>query len=609
MEQPILILRAGSDPSEGLCAEVLRCEGFPWLEERLASGFDGVSPDVSLVVLAGTGVSHTTAKRLAGAVSAGVSLIALAPDPAVATAFDVTVSDAISDAHLSVTALDGWEHGDVPLLCPDGTARPLRGGREAAALQSVDGVRCGSGIVSARLGEGTAWIYGYDLCRTVATLRHGTGDVRERPAKDMGPLTGPRHIYGFFDLSGKLPRDVPVCDLHQDILRTLVLSSLSDSGLPRLWHFPHAAPALWFVKGDGCGEVGADVEVQVVEEYGAYLTFNRPPVSRFGGELMRDWHERGHGITIEANLDDVTRPTVEESGRMVRRSRTAQDLNENALHDIRANLEAHRDSFFHDTGLEMDTICIHGCQWSGHPMAEMVVDLGWYTPTHFISHDPRMRHDERYGPYMISTALPLRYFQHGVGILDLWHMPAQWDESQTLGEQDPADPKSAGRVGLSTQAYGKELTRFAEDAAHRWHGCQIANFHPSYVAMPQDDPRASRRALEMGLEGARAAGCRFENQERWSRFSRARADVRLAACWEDGRAVFLTFVSPGDLQGLTLLLPDLVTGVRSGETGEPLDIREVVLEGRRQRAVSLDLSAETPLTLRMETATSGDIRG
>lgn len=294
---------------------------------------------------------------------------------------------------------------------------------------------------------------------------------------------------------------------------------------------------------------------------------------------------------------------VDVSGKKVRRSRTAQDLNENALPDIRANLETHRDRFFRDTRLEMDTICIHGCQWSGQPMAEMVVDLGWYTPTHFISHDPRMRHDERYGPYMISTALPLRYFQHGMGVLDLWHMPAQWDESQTLGERDSADPKSTGRVGLSAEAYGEELTRFAEDAARRWHGCQIANFHPSYVAMSQDDPRASRRALEMGLDGARAAGCRFENQERWSRFSRARADVRLAERRTEGEAVVLTLVSPGDLHGLTLLLPDRVTGVRGAETGNALDVREVVLEGRRQRAISLNLFAETPRTLRMDTAT------
>lgn len=599
MEQPIRILQAGNDPSEGLCAEVLRCEGFPWFDARSAGAFDGVGPGVSLVVVAGIGVDRGTAERLAKAVSGGVSLIAAAPDPTLAAAFGVRVGEAVEDAHLSVTGLPGWEHGEVGLLCPDDAGRPLQGGREAAALRDSGGERCGAGLVSVRLGAGTAWIYGYDLCRTVATLRHGTGDVRERPAKDMGPLTGPRHIYGFFELSDKLPRDVPVCDLHQDILRTLVGEALSGTCLPRLWHFPDAAPALWFVKGDGCGETGADVEVEVVEQYGAYLTFYRPPVSRYGGDLMRDWHARGHGISIESNLDDITRPVVEVSGKMERRALTVEDLNENALPDIRANLEQHRDSFMRETGLEMDTICIHGCQWSGQPMAEMVVALGWYTPTHFISHDPRMRHDERYGPYMISTALPLRYFQHGVGVLPLWHMPAQWDESQTLGARDPTDAKSMGRVGLSAEAYGAELARFAEDAAKRWHGVQIANFHPSYVAMPQDDPRASRWALEMGLDGARAAGCRFENQERWSLFSRARADVRLTGRRREGDAEFLTVDSPGDLEALTLLLPDGVTGVQAAESGEALEVREVALEGRKQQCVVVDLHAGVPRTLRM----------
>ena len=161
------------------------------------------------------------------------------------------------------------------------------------------------------------------------------------------------------------------------------------------------------------------------------------------------------------------------------------------------------------------------------------------------------------------------------------------------------DAKASGRVGLSAAAYGAELARFAEDAAKRWHGVQIANFHPSYVAMPQDEPRASRRALEMGLDGARAAGCRFENQERWSLFSRARADVRLTEWREEGDAEFLTVESPGDLEALTLLLSDGATEVRVAETGEALEVREVELEGRRQRCVVVDLHAGVPRTLRV----------
>ena len=48
-----------------------------------------------------------------------------------------------------------------------------------------------------------------------AIMRHGTGELDERPQRDMGPLYGPRHIYGFFGLSQQLPRDIPVADLHQ----------------------------------------------------------------------------------------------------------------------------------------------------------------------------------------------------------------------------------------------------------------------------------------------------------------------------------------------------------------------------------------------------------
>ena len=60
--------------------------------------------------------------------------------------------------------------------------------------------------------------------------------------------------------------------------------------------------------------------------------------------------------------------------------------------------------------------------------------------------------------------------------------------------------------------------------------------------------------------------------------------------------------SPGDLEALTLLLPDGVTEVRAAETGEALGVREVALEGRKQRAVVVDLHAGVPRTLRMAQA-------
>ncbi len=610
MNQPILVLYADDALTTPVSAEILRCEGFPWLEAKTAASFTDASPDVALIVVAGSGMSSETAERLAGAVAGGTTLIALAPDPTLLSAFGVTAGEQVSDAWLTVRQLPRWEHGSLPLLCPDDISQPLRGGETVAELRDAEGKLYGAGIVEARLGEGKAWLYGYDLCQAVVTFRHGDGDLHERPLRDMGPLKGPRHLYSFFALSEKTTRDVPVADVHQDILRTLVAEALANTPLPRLWYFPDAAPALWFIKGDGCGENGAPVLVDIVESYDALLTFYRAPFSRYHGDLMKEWHARGHAVSIEVDLTSITQYAVQENGTQVRYGRTPEDLNENYLPALRANLQESWDVFRRETGLDVETICSHGCQWTGHPLLQIMLDFGWYTPTHFASHDPRMRRDENYGPYMIGTGLCMPYFQHGVGLTDMWHMPAQWDESQTIGRHEDllAGPMAEtpdrveGMVGLTSEEYGVELARFAESAATRWHVMQIANFHPVYAAGPQDHVRASRHALELGMEGAIAAGCRFENQENYSSFSRARAGVHLTESYAQGENHFITLVAGANISGLSLMLPDNVTSVQEKSTGASLPIQQVTLESRHQRAVTIDLNEGAPLTLCLKLA-------
>ena len=605
MNQPILLLYADDALTTPVSAEILRCEGFPWFEAKPAAAFVDAPPDVELIIVAGKGMSSEIAERLAAAVAGGTSLIALAPDPALLNALAVTAGAAVADAWLTVRQLPRWEHGSLPLLCPDAIAQPLAGGETVAELRDKDGALHGAGIVETGLGKGRAWLYGYDLCQAVVTFRHGDGDLHERPLRDMGPLKGPRHLYSFFELSEKTTRDIPVADVHQDILRTLVSEALADSPLPRLWYFPDAAPALWFIKGDGCGEQGAPVLVDIVESYDALLTFYRAPFSRYEGDLMKEWHTRGHAVSIEVDLTSITQYAVQENGNQVRYGRTPEDLNENYLPALRANLQESWDVFRRETGLDVETICSHGCQWSGYPLLQIMLDFGWYTPTHFASHDPRMRRDDNYGPYMIGTGLCMPYFQHGVGITDMWHMPAQWDESQTIGRHADllAGPMAAtpdrveGMVGLTSEEYGVELARFAESAATRWHAMQIANFHPVYAAGPQDHVRASRHALELGMEGAIAAGCRFENQENYSSFSRARAGVRLTESYTQNGNQFVTLEAGANVSELSLMLPDKVASVQEVGNGAALPLRHVILEGRQQRAVNINLAAAVPKTL------------
>jgi hypothetical protein len=626
MVQPIWVLQSGSEPADELCAEILRCEGFPWFEALPLEDFREAPREVRLLIVVGAPISAGAAEYLAAAVARGIMLIAVTPAPTLAAAFGLTVGAPMTDASLTVQSLANWEHGPLSLLCPDQTSRPLAGGLALAQLRDTAGRARGAALAEVHLGRGQAWLFGYDLCQAVAGLRHGTGALDERPSRDMGSLYGPRHIYGFFELSNKVPRNVPVADLHQDLLRTLVLQALANTALPRLWHFPGGAPALWFVKGDGCGEYGADQLVEIAERYAAYVSFYRPQHSRYAGGLMRSWHERGHGISIEANLNDLTQTVGEAHGTRVRRGRSAAEINRDWLPAIRTQLQAHRDSFQQETGLETETVCIHSCQWTGEPLARVLRELGWYTPVHFISHDPRMRLAERYGPYMIASALPLRYFERGVGVLDVWHMPAQWDESQTIGlpadlvKARPADwrgwqmvPRDYhgfysaiapghvdGFVGLTAETYGAQLARFARDAAQRWHGVQISNFHPLYAAGPQDHPRASRVALQIALREARAAGCRFDNLEHWARFFRRRAGVRLVT-WRSGtdEDEFVTLEAPESVEELALLVPDLVTAVQSMATGEAIPLQAWWLEGRWQTGTVVKLNAGQPLALRL----------
>jgi hypothetical protein len=588
LRQPILVLLAGTDPSSQLAPEILTCEGYPWLEVQPAESFEKLPPGVELLIVVGNGVSGSAASKLAAAASGGVPLISLTPDPALAAAFGVSLGDPGHNVHLCVTDLPNWEHGNLPILCPDGLASSIVGGNPIASYLDPDGRTIGSAIT--RTGpKDNVLLYGYDLCKTIALLRHGNGDL-DCPAENQDLWGGPRALYGFWELSRHIPHDVPLADVHQDILRSLV-SQFSSA--PRIWHFPDAAPSVWMVRGDGCGEEGADVEIETVEQFGAYLTFCRPFKSRYDGELMREWDSRGHGISIEANINHITQPTVDGTRQKI----TSEELNERKLPAIREHLEAHRDAFHDETGLEMEVFMTHSAQWTGFQMAEVVQELGWHTLHPFQSIDPRIRPGDEKGPYLIGTALPMRYFDHKAGVLDLWHVPYQWIDRiwQTVASNRTAETNELqGLIGETGDEYGEKLARFAHEAAARWHVSQVSSFHPCYVSKDWPLLGSSRRALEIGLKGAQDSGARFDNLESWSRFFRARAGIKLIHY--DGKGT-CTLESPQSIKGLTLLLHDSVHTVRT-ETGTIL-IRQLELEGRTQKAIVLDLVANQPTTISM----------
>lgn|GEM_PF-2842673 len=592
MQQPVLVLRPRNDVSSQLASEILICEGFPWLEVRTLDEFDAPAPEVELLILAGVGASRSDADKLAASVSNGLPFISLAPDQNIAAALGLTLGGPTVNAHLRVTGLSDWEHGDLSLLCPGDLSSPITGGNPIASFVDPDDRADGSAIVSTGPGD-LATVFGYDLCKTIAHLRHGTGAL-DCPDENENLWGGPRALYGFWELSEHIPHNIPLADIHQDILRSLIRQYLPLS--PRIWHFPDAAPSVWMVRGDGCGEEGAEIEVETVEQFDAYLTFCRPFKSRYDGALMREWHTRGHGISIEANINHITQPVTNGH----RQRLTSDEINAEHLPAIRDHLEAHRDAFHSETGLEMEVFMTHSAQWTGLPMAQIVQELGWHTLQPFQSIDPRIRPGDEAGPYLIGTALPMRYWDHEAGVLDLWHVPYQWIDRiwQTVASNRSSTIEELETlIGESGEDYGEKLARFAEDAATKWHVGQVSSFHPCYVSKDWPLLGSSRRALELGLAGARTVGAQFENLENWSRFIRTRAEIRLVHSEMKDDQLRWTLESEHDIEGLTLLLPETIREIHSGP-GE-VRMQEKQLEGRMQNFVVLNFIANQPKTIYM----------
>ena len=73
--------------------------------------------------------------------------------------------------------------------------------------------------------------------------------------------------------------------------------------------------------------------------------------------------------------------------------------------------------------------------------------------------------------------------------------------------------------------------------------------------------------------------------------------MRLSESYTQDDSHFITLESGADIAGLSLMLPDNVASVQDKSTGAALPIRQVTLESRRQRAVTIDLAAASSLTL------------
>ena len=487
--------------------------------------------------------------------------------------------DVVSDGRIVVHPAAGLTVPPEPLYCPQDTALSVAcGGEELAALIDDLGKRSGPAIVRKRVELGRACVLAYDVVGAVLRLRHGTWALEQQA--QMLPLRGPRHIFGLIGIAERHSRQHPLADIHQDLVRELLLD-LHDRGIvPRVWHMPDARRVAVFFKSDGCGEEGAPVGIELAEQYGHKHNFFRAPVSRYAGKLIREWQDRGHFMSIEVDIFPLTY------------NRRLNELDDGVHERIRDEMEAQARRFTDEVGLPVTDVVIHGCQWTGARTASILVDHGWLMPFHFCGHDPRMnRYD--FGPFSLPSAMPMRYFDPDEGPLDLFLQPCTFDDSQSITEP------GVGTLGLDQVEYAEAAVRWVVESRDRWHVPHIGTFHPCYLIRPKGDPRRTFEAANIVYASLAAMGIETGSLQEWSRFVQARDALRveLLSSGPERTVARLTAVEP--IEGLTLIAEGGGEVSRVLLDGREQPIITLEVEGRRCSAVvlSLDRNQEVELAL------------
>jgi len=590
---PILVLEPDDNNRHAFVDDILAAEGILFAH-RIP--IVEVTPDTlahpRLVIALQGRYNQAHCALLASYVEDGGTLVSFTSCRSLLGAFDLTSSRGPKHSWIVMSQEAGL---NVPatedLLCPGFVSWRLSGeGREKLKLRARMNEDLGPAILTHSVGKGRLIAFGYDPVASIINLRHGLGDFDATP--DTVDLRGPRHIHAIIGIANLYSQQVPICDLHMDLLRETLLEALTPLLHPRVWHFPGAASSMYFLKSDGCGEAGLEKEMELADRFDTPVTFYRNLPSRYPREDLRRWHDQGHGIGIELNLNPITY------------GKSLAELVD-ADPQIRERIQEFVNDFQAGFGLKADSVCIHSCQWTGSRMVRLLQEQGWSMADHFCGHDPRLnRHN--YGPYCITSSLPMRYYDPEAGVMDFLLQPSQGDESQTVDWINP-DERASGfnvaRTGFSLKEYAAMLKRFLKENDELYHGLHVGNWHPLYMdpdVLQTEYARFYNRAafievMEFLQEQDIARG----QLEHWTRFVWAKNALRFELMHVGTGYTEWQLHSRDSIENLSVMLNGVEDPMEAQLDGISMTIQRKRLEGRVQPYITFSLSAGQIVMLRI----------
>ena len=269
---PILVVTSSTSNFGKYYAEILRNEGVnAFAVADISTVSAGTLAPYDVVILAKTPpLSSAQVTAFTTWVNGGGNLIAMAPDPQLASLLGLTsTGSTLSDRYLLVDTSTSAGNGIVNQTMQfHGTANlyTLNGATSIATLYSSAAVATPNPAItlnSVGINGGKAAAFAYDLATSVVYTRQGNPAWAAQERDGFTPIRPDDKFFGasagdpqpdWIDLS-KLA--IPQADEQQRLLVQLITSmNLAKKPLPRFWYFPNGKKAVVIMTGDDHGNGG-----------------------------------------------------------------------------------------------------------------------------------------------------------------------------------------------------------------------------------------------------------------------------------------------------------------------------------------------------------------
>jgi hypothetical protein len=532
---PILVITRSSNPFTQYYAEILRAEGLNEFAVRDISTVTAATlAGYDVAILGDMTLTAAQVTTLSGWVGGGGNLIAMRPDPQLATLLGLSGGAAtLADAYVKVDTSRAPGTGIVgDTIQYHGTAArwSLNGATSVATLYADASTATASPAVTLRdvgTNGGQAAAFAYDLARSVVLTRQGNPAWAGQERDGEAPIRSDDLFFGgaaATDWVNLAKVGIPQADEQQRLLANLIGTVTADrKPLPRFWYLPRDFKAAVVMTGDDHGNGASDT----ARRFDSFTAASPAGCSVTAWECVRGTSYVYPGTITSAQADQYTASGFEVGLHVTTgcANFTAGSLADNFTDQLR-QFRAMYPSL--PAPVTNRTHCIPWSDWASHPKVELANGMRfdtnyYYWPGSWIGDRPG---------FFTGSGMPMRFGDVDGAMIDVYQAVTQMTDESGQSYPGTIDALLSGATG-----------------AAGYYGVFTANMHTDNGNM---DSAGGAAAI---VASAKARGVPVVSSKQMLTWLDGRNDSSFGAIsWSDGRLSFTVKQGPG-ADGLRGMLP------------------------------------------------------